>query len=300
MSDNETNPQESSIEKKDDDILNNLFTNLNLGDSDSELSPEDILPENDWNDLFEDLPKIENKNKNKNEGDIPKIIEEEINFDNIKECKNNNIFNHFQSELHIKRLITLYQSSNKECSRNGKLNPEVGSSRENDLKASFLSNEIFTINYNIPNENEEDIIIDNKKISIKHSSDNNTICSGIKITWTVNKESREEFKKNFIFKCDFIIIYVRFNDRILLDKGELEIIYIPMETLINQQNIFNKNKQNIYKFLDGNSRGIEFDKLFFKKIIDESLFHIKIKFNNLICNISNPVIKRLNQIKQIN
>jgi len=231
------------------------------------------------------------------------IIKKEINIiniSNIKTCKDNNIFDHFQSKINIKNLIYLYQSSNKECSRNGKLNPEVGSSRENDLKASFLSNQIFTVNYNIPNENEEDIVIDNKKISIKHSSDNTTTCSGIKIIWTVNKESREEFKKNFIFKCDLLIIYVRFNDRILLDKGELEIIYIPKETLLNQQNIFNTNKQNIFKFLDGNSRGVEFDKLFFKKIITESLFNTKIKFNNFECTISDPVIKRLNLIKQIN
>ena len=223
-----------------------------------------------------------------------------INIIDIKSCKNNNIYEHFQSKINIKNLIYLYQSSNKECSRNGKLNPEVGSSRENDLKASFLSNQILTINYNIPNENEEDIIIDNKKISIKHSSDNTTTCSGIKIIWTVNKESREEFKKNFIFKCDLLIVYVRFNDRILLDKGDLEIIYISKETLLNQQNIFNTNKQNIFKFLDGNSRGVEFDKLFFKKIITESLFHTIIKFNNFECTISDPVIKRLNLIKQRN
>jgi hypothetical protein len=72
MSDNETNPQETligKIDKKDDDILNNLFTNLNLSDSNSELSPEDKLPESDWNDLFEDLPKM----KNKNEGEICEI-----------------------------------------------------------------------------------------------------------------------------------------------------------------------------------------------------------------------------------
>ena len=82
----------------------------------------------------------------------------------------NVIFNHFQNEKYVKGLIALYQSSQMECSRSSGLTPEVGSSRERDLISSFVSNLELNVNYNITNDKEEDVIINNFKLSIKHSS----------------------------------------------------------------------------------------------------------------------------------
>jgi hypothetical protein len=177
----------------------------------------------------------------------------EINIQNIKCCDENDIYRHFHNEKYIKGLISLYQSSQTECSRSSGLTPEIGSSRERDLIASFVSNSKLNVKYDIPNEKVEDVIINKNKISIKHSSNKKTSQSGIKVIWTVDIEKRNKFLKNFMFTCDLIIIYVRFDKT--LTNGEFEIIYIECDELIQQQTNSNINKVEIFKCLKGNSRG---------------------------------------------
>jgi hypothetical protein len=221
----------------------------------------------------------------------------ELNIQNLKSCVENEIFCHFQQKKYIKGLITLYQSSQLECSRSSRLTPEVGSSREKDLISSLVSNPLLEVNYVISNEKEEDVIVNNNNISIKHSSNKNNNQSGIKIIWTVDTEKRNEFIKIFKFNCDLIIVYVRFDKTI--ENGIIEIIYINCNELQNQQTISNIQNEPIFKCLEGNSRGIEFDKIFFEKIIQNSLFHIKINFNNFKCDICNPISKRLKLLNLI-
>lgn len=213
---------------------------------------------------------------------------------NIK-CYNIPLFCHFQNEIHVKNLILLYQLSQTECSRGSNLTPEIGSSRERDLIASLKSNLLLDVNYDIPNRKKEDVIINNDNISIKHSSNKMNSRSGIKIIWTVDNERRKQFVDNFIFKCNLLIIYVRFNES--LSSGELEIIYISQSELVHQQINSGIRKESIFNCLQGNSRGIEFSKIFFEKIKKKSLFHIKIKFKNFICEMSNPITKRLQILK---
>ena len=143
----------------------------------------------------------------------------------------------------------------------------------------------------------EDVKINNNNISIKHSSNKNNSHCGIKIIWTVDTEKRNEFLKKFIFKYDLIIIYVRFDTT--LENGYIEIIYISHNELIHQHTNSNIRKETIFKCLEGNSRGIEFDKKFFEKIIQNSLFHIKINFKNFKYDIYNPIMKRLKLLKLI-
>ena len=99
----------------------------------------------------------------------------ELIIQNLKCCVGNELFSHFQEEKYIKGLITLYQSSQTECSRSSGLTPEVGSSRERDLIASLASNPLLDVNYDISNEKEEDVKINNNNISIKHSSNKNNM-----------------------------------------------------------------------------------------------------------------------------
>ena len=209
----------------------------------------------------------------------------------LSPTEENVIFNHFQNEKYVKGLITLYQSSQMECSRSSGLTPEVGSSRERDLISSFVSNLELNVNYNIANDKEEDVIINELKMSIKHSSNKSTSQSGIKIIWTVDSEKRNEFLKNFTFNCNIIIVYVRFSE--ILDKGELEIIFISKDKLSEIYNNCKLNDKNVFKCLDGNSRGVEFDKKFFEEIIKNLNFHIKIKFTNINCDVCNPISKRV-------
>lgn len=216
----------------------------------------------------------------------------DIETTNITTPKEENvIYNHFQNEKYVKGLITLYQSSQMECSRSCGLTPEVGSSRERDIIASFVSNLELNVDYNITNDKEEDVIVNDLKLSIKHSSNKSKSQSGIKIIWTVDSEKRNEFLKNFTFKCDIIIVYVRFSET--LDKGELEVIFIRKDKLTEIHNDFKSSEKNVFKFLDGNSRGIEFDKKFFEEILKNLDFHIKIKFTNIMCDVCNPISRRV-------
>jgi len=214
-----------------------------------------------------------------------------ITIKNIKTCIDNPLFNHFQYIRNIKGLISLYQSSQIECSRANGLTPEVGSSRERDIIASLVNNPSLEVNYSIHNQNHEDVIVNKKKISIKHSSNKYNNGNGIKIIWTVNKEKRDEFIEKFYFTCDLMIIYVRFLG--MIHQGELEIIYIPKEVLLHQQCAFLIAKQPVFKCLEGNNRGVELDKKFFEKIILYCLFRIKISFRNIITEYTNPINKRL-------
>lgn len=219
----------------------------------------------------------------------------EITITNLKVPDlENDLFNHFQNEKYMKGLITLYLSSQIECSRSAGLTPEVGSSRERDLISSFVTNKKLSVHYNIANNKEEDIIINDKKISIKHSSNKIKSQFGIKIVWTVDNDKRNEFVQNYKFCCDLIIIYVRFSS---IYNGELEILYIPIEKLLELQSTFAENNMPIFKCLDGNSRGIEFDKKFFEQIILNVLFHIKIVFKNDNCELCNPIMKRVKMLE---
>lgn len=209
----------------------------------------------------------------------------------ITPVENDLLFNHFQNKKNIQGLIQLYQSSQIECSRSSGLTPEVGSSRERDLIASFVNNSDLDVVYNISNDKEEDVIIHGNKISIKHSSNKNKSQSGIKIIWTVDIEKRNEFIKNFQFTCDIIIVYVRFSSS--HDKGELEIIYLHKKNLHYKHEEFTNNNKNVFKLLEGNSRGIEFDKKFFEEIIKLATFHIHIHFVIKNCTLCDPIQNRI-------
>lgn len=220
-----------------------------------------------------------------------------INIQNIVSCANNELFNHFQKVDNIKGLISLYQSSQTECSRSAGLTPEVGSSRERDVIASFLHNEGLTVVYDIPNKSEEDVIVNTKKISIKHSSNKKNSCSGIKIVWTVDESQRLKFVNKFVFSCDLLIIFVRFDRDIV--NGELVILYIEQTTLIHQQQLCYIRNEEIFKCLSGNSRGIELHKKFFDVIINKALFHIAIKFKVPDHEKCDPIAKRVKYLNSI-
>ena len=148
----------------------------------------------------------------------------------------------------------MYQSSQIECSRSAGLTPEVGSSRERDVIASLHNDKELCVEYNISNRNEEDVIVNGKKISIKHSSSKYNSCSGMKIVWTVDKTERIKFVKKFVFNCDLLIIYVRFDKQNV--NGELVVMYIEKSTLVAQQHLFGIRNEEIFKCLNGNSRGV--------------------------------------------
>ena len=221
---------------------------------------------------------------------------DDIKISYLKESKSK-IFKLFIDKKKIKKLICLYQASQVECSRNGKLVPEVGSSREKDIISwfSYFMNQ--DVKFDINNSNEEDVIIENKNTSIKHSSNKKPNSSGIKIKWTVNRDKQKEFLDTFVFTCDLMIIYVRFDIKLI--SGNIQIIYILKNILNEHKQKFKSEQKSPFKLLNGNSRGIEFNNIFFEDIIKLSEFNITIKFKNISCMYCNPIEKRIQLLKII-
>jgi len=191
---------------------------------------------------------------------------------------------HFESKTHLRNLYYLYNGSEQECTRNGKKTPEIGTSREKDLIASLASNDDLMVSYDIYNKEPYDVIVNNRYISLKHSSNVRATSAGIKIVWSAEKATQDKFEQNFSFKCDLLIVYVR--------EFEIEIIYITKEKLEELR----QNSSKILKRLNGNSRGIEFDPTFFKKIIKDADIHLSQKMTHQYPKLDS-ISKRLALIK---
>lgn len=208
------------------------------------------------------------------------------------------LFHHFQNTNYLYGLIQLYQASQYECCRLSGLTPEIGSSRERDLISSMKSNPSLRIKYLLPYEVVEDVICNDKKISIKHSSNKKNHERGIKVVWTVEEEKRKEYMENIDFEYDLMIIYIRFEENDI-ENGEMEIFYMEEKTLQEEKKKFQEKKEEILKCPQGNSRGIEFHKNFFSSILQNSLFHIQIQFQEIRCDTCDPIKKRLKLLHSI-
>lgn len=211
-----------------------------------------------------------------------------IQFNTIKETtRYNDLFSLFTTNKII-MLIKLYQISQIENQRNGRTTAEVGTSREKDLSAfiKFFMKE--SVNININNENEEDIIVNERKISIKHSSNKSISQQSIKIIWTENKELQQKFIENCKFQCDMLIVYVRFTT---YESGELEIIYIEADVL---NKLKEESSNCIFKTRENsNGRGIEFTSDFFTKMKENVEFRCKVNFEKMIFENTDPITRRL-------
>lgn len=192
----------------------------------------------------------------------------------------------------MNKLYTLYKISEQECRRNGRLSPEVGSSREKDLisilvYALGLNNVI----YDIPNSSKEDVIICNRKYSIKHIS-GNLKCSGIKVVWTVNVEHQNAFMMNPQFDYNMLLVFVKDN--------MIRVIHISETVLKNTYNYFHQNGLMIFNIMKGNSRGIEFDTTFFKTLISNSDFDVSMNCISLeMEQRRDPIMERLKMIETL-
>lgn len=196
----------------------------------------------------------------------------------------------FENKCNVIKLLKLYQVSQMEYKRNNRLTPDVGSSREKDLIAYMKYILKDKINYKIDNEKEEDVLINNTKVSIKHSSTKSLSSSSIKIQWTENKIQQTKFINDFEFTCDLMIVFVRFNNN---NSGEIEILYNLSATLNKIMKSFKDNDIQIFKTRENsNGRGIEFSTIFFKAMVTDSFYHIKVVFNDLTTNSNIDCIER--------
>ena len=189
------------------------------------------------------------------------------------------ICKHFQNKKHLSNLIRLYGLSQRENSRNNRLTPEIGTAREKDLIASLVSNQDLVVTYDIPNESEEDVIVNEEMISIKHSSSKKVSSGGIKVIWTSNELKQSEFVRNHVWgERHLLLSFVRFKDH-GTNSGELEIILLDKTVILHQQYLHLLREEPVFKCLKGNCRGIEFVPSFFEHLIRNCEFHLKVEFD---------------------
>ena len=222
-----------------------------------------------------------------------------MNLNIIENINQNKSLSKLFNNHNVSKLIKLYQESQIENQRNKRLTPEVGTAREKDLISYiiFILKNTHQINYKINNECEEDLKINDRKISIKHSSNRTNTKGSIKIKWTQTQSCKEKFMKTFEFECDLIIVYVRMADDI--NKGNIEVISVSKEKLNDLRKLVD---YSIFKSSNtSNERGIEFSAEFFKLIMKNLDYHCRIEYTNSSNTIHDLdcIANRLNKLLKL-
>jgi len=110
-----------------------------------------------------------------------------------------------------KKLPTLFQLSEIDNQRNGKLGMEIGSARERIIIALLIyqfGEENITTNISI-GENETDVIVFKEYISIKTVTNKKIV--GFKLIWTVDAQKALEFINTYKAKCNMLFIHINWN-----------------------------------------------------------------------------------------
>ncbi len=149
-----------------------------------------------------------------------------------------------------KKLPTLFQLSEIDNQRNGKLGMEIGSARERIIIALLIyqfGEENITTNISI-GENETDVIVFKEYISIKTVTNKKIV--GFKLIWTVDAQKALEFINTYKAKCNMLFIHINWN-------GNGGMYLIPKEV---QTEILNQHDKEFYFKLPKqgtNPRGVE-------------------------------------------
>jgi hypothetical protein len=108
------------------------------------------------------------------------------------------------------KIPQLFQLAEADCSRDGKLGMEIGSTRERIIIALLI--------YKFGEENvktdipitkpDVDVMLFNEPISIKTISGD---LSGIKLIWTVDSRKALEFSKNYRPRTDILLVNIKWN-----------------------------------------------------------------------------------------
>lgn len=182
------------------------------------------------------------------------------------------------------KLFHLYNLSYGECQRNGKITMEIGSHRENDLKAFLVYKLGSRVNYKIGNSLEEDLTVDQKKISIKHITGIPGKI-GFKIKWTADNKKVEEclgqFLNNNYKPPNYILVF--------FEKSAVTIQFIRSKIIKQGLCLFGKNA--FKQAIGTNNRGIMFSREMLSYIHNNASFCITKPFKHTV-NID-PVEKRL-------
>lgn len=151
------------------------------------------------------------------------------------------------------RLPYLFQLAELENSRAGKVGMEVGSVREKIIIALLIyefGEENVKTNFPIT-EPETDVKVFNSPVSIKTIT--GEAFSGVKLIWTVDATKAKEFLKNYVPRCDILLVQINWGK----DGG---FYYIPLETQIKTFNQIGRESYIKLPKVGTNPRGVEITK----------------------------------------
>ena len=186
------------------------------------------------------------------------------------------------------QLISMYANSQAECCRNGKLTMEIGSSRENDLKAVLKWALGDLIKCEIDNCLPEDVYIDDQKVSIKHSS--SVVGKGsIKAKWTSDNAQAQKYiaemqEGPLSLFTNMLLVYI--------DLKHQKITLVCVTDVVMHE-LVKKLKSNAFRCSQGkNNRGVEYTPELIKLAISKALFIIKLS-DVTFKNGLDPIARRI-------
>lgn len=214
-------------------------------------------------------------------------------------CKMDAIINTLSKEQVQNHLCVLYGISQGECTRNGKLNMEIGVHRENDLKSVLKFHLHDYIVCEVDNKVTFDLICQGEKFSIKHTS-RKLENSNIKIKWTSDNEQVQKHIE-LLLMCNEKDYHHLIISSVNFQSNELEIYVIHKNTLMTFVSI---NREDSFKSRTGkNNRGIELSSNCLKHLLNNHVSKIKIKDNEKILqkyfNTSCAISRRINILKNL-
>jgi len=162
-----------------------------------------------------------------------------------------------------KKLPTLFQLTEIDNSRDGKLGMEIGSARERVIIGlliyEFGSSNVLT-NINII-QNETDVIVFDEPISIKTVTNKKIV--GVKLIWTVDAQKALEFINNYKVSCDMLFIHINWNG-----SGGMYLISKAAQTEVLQET----GKELYFKLpkQGTNPRGVEITNMAINKLVNHA------------------------------
>jgi hypothetical protein len=190
--------------------------------------------------------------------------------------------------MHQKNLIKLYAMSQMECSKNGKITMEVGTHRENDLKAVLKHAECPGLICDVSNTLSEDMVIGTQKISIKHVS-GTFGKSGIKAKWTSDTTKANEYIQQMLQNDDkdFINLLI-----VYIDAKKRRITVVCIEAFVIA-GLVRELQEKAFKTAFGkNNRGVEYSKTMIQCMLNNALYCLDIDNVELEKGLS-PIERRM-------
>lgn len=183
------------------------------------------------------------------------------------------IFKILTSPVASSELVRMYLTSESECTRQGRLDAGVGSSRERDMIALlmyYLGASDVTLE---PTNGEAwDARVKGTMLSIKHQT-GPLRSKGLKILWTADRNCQKAFMATPPkFDYDLLIVNVSFKTNII------EFRYFTQQVLQRVADECHNNRTSVYHICSGNSRGIELATPFIRQIEPDADFCLAYRF----------------------